>query len=74
VHIRLCGYRHGRTSVLISHRLGAVHGADQIVVLDDGAIAERGTHDELIAADGLYAQLFQLQAVGYQDKRAREQQ
>ena len=67
VHTRLREHRHGRTSVLISHRLGAVRGADQIVVLDDGAIFERGTHDELMAADGVYAELFRLQAAGYQE-------
>jgi ATP-binding cassette, subfamily B, bacterial len=67
VHTRLREHRCGRTSVLISHRLGAVRGADQIVVLDDGVIAERGTHEELMLADGLYAELFRLQAAGYQD-------
>jgi ATP-binding cassette subfamily B protein len=68
VHTRLREHRTGRTSVLISHRLGSVRGADQIVVLDDGAIAERGTHEQLIAADGLYAKLFRLQAAGYQEE------
>jgi ATP-binding cassette subfamily B protein len=67
VHTRLREHRAGRTSVLISHRLGAVRGADQIVVLDDGGISEHGTHDELIAASGLYAELFRLQAAGYQE-------
>lgn len=66
VHTRLREHRRGRTSVLISHRLGAVRGADQIVVLDDGAVTERGTHEELITREGLYAELFQLQAAGYQ--------
>jgi ATP-binding cassette subfamily B protein len=68
VHTRLRKHRRGRTSVLISHRLGAVRGADQIVVLDGGAIVERGTHEELITTDGLYAELFRLQAAGYQEK------
>jgi ATP-binding cassette subfamily B protein len=68
VHTRLRERRHGRTSVLISHRLGAVRNADQIVVLDHGAITEHGTHEKLITADGLYAQLFQLQAAGYQQE------
>jgi ATP-binding cassette subfamily B protein len=53
---------------LISHRLGAVRGADQIVVIDDGLIAEQGTHEQLITADGLYAELFRLQASGYQEE------
>lgn len=66
VHTRLREHRGGRTSVLISHRLGAVRGADQIVVLADGVIAETGTHDELVEACGVYAELFRLQAAGYQ--------
>jgi ATP-binding cassette subfamily B protein len=67
MHTRLREHRRGRTSVLISHRLGAVRGADQIVVLDSGAVAECGTHDELVSADGVYAELFRLQAAGYQE-------
>ena len=53
--------------MLISHRLGAVRDADQIVVLADGQVAELGTHDDLLAADGEYARLFRLQADGYRD-------
>ena len=45
----------GRTTLVIAHRLSTVRGADQIVVLDDGAVAERGTHDELLARGGRYA-------------------
>jgi ATP-binding cassette subfamily B protein len=65
VDTRLREHREGRTSVLISHRLGAVRDADRLVVLDDGVVAEQGTHDELIAAGGLYAELFGVQAAGY---------
>ena len=45
----------GRTALVIAHRLSTVRGADLILVVDDGRIVERGTHDELLAAGGLYA-------------------
>jgi subfamily B ATP-binding cassette protein MsbA len=51
----------GRTSITIAHRLATVRRADVIFVLADGVIAERGTHDQLLAADGLYARLYQMQ-------------
>ncbi|MEK7755142.1 MAG: ABC transporter ATP-binding protein, partial [Acidobacteriota bacterium] len=55
----------GRMSVLISHRFSTVRMANRILVLDGGEIRERGTHDELIALGGRYAELFELQAAGY---------
>jgi ATP-binding cassette subfamily B protein len=51
-----------RTTIMIAHRLSTIVDADQIVVLDDGLIAERGTHDELLDKNGLYAELWQRQA------------
>lgn len=54
-----------RTSLLISHRLGAVRDADRIVVLSDGVVAESGTNDELMSADAGYAKLFRMRADGY---------
>jgi ATP-binding cassette subfamily B protein len=52
----------GVTSIIISHRFSSVRRADQIAVLDDGWIRECGTHAELLAADGLYARMFRIQA------------
>ena len=47
-----------RTVIMIAHRLSTVVGADQIVVLDQGRVAERGTHAELVEAGGLYASMW----------------
>ncbi|MEV0231399.1 ABC transporter ATP-binding protein [Nonomuraea sp. NPDC050786] len=65
VHSRLARLRSGRTSVVVSHRLGAVRDADRIVVLADGVVAEQGTHAALLAEGGMYARLFTRQAAGY---------
>ena len=51
----------GRTSLVIAHRLSTIREADQILVIDDGQVRERGRHDELLAAGGLYAELYQTQ-------------
>lgn len=55
-----------KTSVIISHRFSTVRQADRIIVLEEGKILEAGTHGELMKNDKLYAELFQLQAEGYQ--------
>jgi ATP-binding cassette subfamily B protein len=56
----------GRIAILISHRFSTVRMADRIIVLDGGRTAEHGSHDQLMAANGTYAELFRLQAAGYQ--------
>ena len=54
----------GRTSVVIAHRLSTIHNADQIIVVDHGRIAEQGTHTELMARNGIYAKLIEMQSFG----------
>jgi ATP-binding cassette, subfamily B, multidrug efflux pump len=67
---RLRGLMHGRTTILIAHRTSTVRDADQIVVLKDGAIIESGTHDELLAHGGYYADLYQKQLLEEELERA----
>ena len=61
VHAALSAALKGRTSLVIAHRLSTVRDADQILVLEKGIIVERGTHDELVAKNGLYAELYNRQ-------------
>lgn len=58
VHQALNTFLAGRTTLIIAHRLSAVRQADRVLVLADGRVAESGTHQQLIAKDGLYAQLY----------------
>jgi len=58
----------GRTSLVIAHRLSTIRNADQILVVQNGRIAERGKHDELLARDGLYAELYRTQFKGKEEK------
>ncbi len=53
----------GRTTVIIAHRLSTIRGADRIILIDDGRIKEEGTHEQLMAAGGQYAQLYRYSAI-----------
>lgn len=59
----------GVTSVVISHRFSTVRRADRIAVLDGGRVTETGTHDELLRADGTYAEMFRLQVARFGEGR-----
>ncbi len=65
VFLRFSELTKGRMAVLISHRFSTVRMADRILVLKEGKLVDDGTHDELLARGGLYAELFSLQAAGY---------
>jgi ATP-binding cassette subfamily B protein len=58
---RLAGVMRSRTTIIVSHRISTVRSADQILVLEDGEIVERGTHDQLVARNGVYAELYRKQ-------------
>ena len=58
----------GRTSLVIAHRLSTVREADQILVVDDGRVVERGRHDELLDRGGLYTDLYRRQFAAQEDE------
>jgi ATP-binding cassette subfamily B multidrug efflux pump len=62
----------GRTSIIIAHRLSTILNVDRILVLRDGEIIERGTHEELVAANGYYSKLFKLQFAAANGQEARK--
>jgi ATP-binding cassette, subfamily B, bacterial len=65
VFVRFNRLMAGRMAVVISHRFSTVRMADRIVVLGEGRVLEEGTHEELLVREGLYAELFEMQAAGY---------
>jgi ABC-type transport system involved in Fe-S cluster assembly fused permease/ATPase subunit len=72
IQATLDGVQRNRTTIVIAHRLSTIVGADQIVVLDDGRVAERGTHADLLASGGLYAELWTRQAAERELESAAE--
>ncbi|MEO6579608.1 MAG: ABC transporter ATP-binding protein/permease [Sphingomicrobium sp.] len=72
IQATLDGAAKGRTTIVIAHRLSTIVGADQIVVLDEGRVAERGRHSELLAKGGLYAELWARQAAERELESATE--
>ncbi len=70
IQIALKAVARHRTTLIIAHRLSTVVDADQILVLVDGAVAERGTHAELLARDGVYARMWALQAEQHEQAQA----
>ena len=65
VFLRFADLTRDRMAVLISHRFSTVRMADRILVLADGQVVEQGSHQQLVALGGRYAELFELQAAGY---------
>jgi ATP-binding cassette subfamily B protein len=65
VFVRFSELVSGRMAILISHRFSTVRMADRIIVLRGGQVVESGTHEELLANNGLYEELFRMQAAGY---------
>jgi ATP-binding cassette subfamily B protein len=59
----LYNYLEGKTAIIATHRVFSLFNFDQIIVLDDGRIAERGTHTELMASNGIYAEMYRKQQV-----------
>ena len=68
IYLRYNEITEGNSSVFISHRLASTRFCDRILYLEDGGIAEEGTHDELMSAGGKYAELFEVQSKYYSEE------
>ena len=66
-------FSEGRTTLFISHRLASTRFCDRILLMEDGKAVETGTHEELLAAEGRYAWMFQVQSRYYQKKEAQKE-
>lgn len=66
IYERYAEFARGKTSFFVSHRLSSTRFCDRILLLDGGNIAEEGTHEELLAGEGIYAKMFEMQSKYYQ--------
>ncbi len=72
MYLNYANFSKGKASVFISHRLASTRFCDRIIMLENGGIAEIGTHSQLMKAGGKYAELFELQSSYYDDKAVNE--
>ena len=72
MYMNYAGFSKGKASIFISHRLASTRFCDRIIMLENGQIAETGTHSELMQAGGKYAELYELQSSYYNDKAVNE--
>ena len=70
---RFATFTENKTSIFVSHRLASTRFCDRIIFLKNGTISEMGSHDDLIALNGEYAELFELQAKNYRAEKAKNE-